>query len=175
MLPYATVCKMIAASGLILLVSSPCLADASVRDMEARTRAPSARYVVVAQTQDACAAIDDAVVAQALEGPVTRDTNPQSALPGMCAWRSNGVPGDGLTVQVDDGGQEKYDFDHSNLPVHDLQGVGDEAFAFVSPAGFVQLGMMKGGTYVTIVLGLQNGRDRLKRAVDLASTIAARL
>jgi hypothetical protein len=57
--------------------------------------------------------------------------------------------------------------------VRDLEGVGDEAFAFVSPAGFVQLGMMKDGTYVTIVLQLQNSPNRLQRTADLAQAIAA--
>ena len=118
--------------------------------------------------------IDDPTAGQALGGPVERNTNPQSTLPGMCAWSSSGAPGDALTVQVDAGGQEKYDFDRAKLPVRDLEGVGDEAFAFVSPAGFVQLGMMKNGTYVTIVLQLQNDPDRLQRAADLAQAIAAR-
>ena len=173
MLSFGTRFKTAAASCLLLVGTLPC--DARDTDVEAGIRAPRSLNFIMAQNQDACAVIDDSMAAQALEGPGTRDTNPQSALPGMCAWRSNDVPGDGLTVQVDDGGQEKYDFDRSNLPEHDLQGVGDEAFAFVSPAGFVQLGMMTGGIYVSIVLGLQKGDDRLKRAVDLARAIAAAL
>ena len=129
----------------------------------------------VADGADACAVIDDAVVEKVLGGAVERNTNPQSALPGMCAWRSMSTPGDGLTVAVDAGGEDKYNFDHSNLQVRDLVGVGDQAFAFVSPAGFVQLGMMRGATYITIVLELQNSRDRLQRAEDLARFIAGRL
>jgi len=135
----------------------------------------SAALHLIADKADVCASIDDAMAAQALNGPVTRDTNLQSSLPGLCTWRSKGTPGDGLTVQVDAGGQDKYDFDRSKLPVRDLHDVGDEAFAFASPAGFVQLGMMKGGVYVTMVLQLQNGQDRLERAVALAQAIAARM
>ena len=131
--------------------------------------------ITVADGADACAVIDDALAETALGGAVERNTNPQSALPGMCAWRSISTPGDGLTVAVDAGGEDKYNFDRSNLQVRDLAGVGDQAFAFVSPAGFVQLGMMKGATYITIVLELQNSRDRLQRAEDLARAIAGRL
>ena len=131
--------------------------------------------MVSAGSADVCAAIDDPLAAQALNAPVKRDTNPQSSLPGLCSWRSLGTPGDALTVRVDDGGADKYDFDRAKLPVHDLQGVGDKGFAFVSPAGFVQIGMMRAGTYVTIVLMLQKGADRLQRATDFAKVVAAKM
>ncbi|HLJ20878.1 MAG TPA: hypothetical protein VKU84_11800 [Stellaceae bacterium] len=129
--------------------------------------------IEIAQGADACAATDDALAAQALKASVKR--NPPSGIPGQCSWRSLGTAGDALTVQIDEGGEGKYDFDHSKLPVRDLQGVGGKAFAFVSPAGFVQIGMMSAGSYVTIVLMLQNGSDRLQRASDLAKAIAARM
>ena len=129
----------------------------------------------VAAEGEVCAAIDDALAAQALKGPVKRDANPQSSLPGLCDWRSLSTPGDALTVRIDAGGRGKYDFDRAKLPVHDIQGVGDTAFAFVSPAGFVQIGMMKAGSYVTFVLQLQNGKDRLQRATEFAQQVAARM
>ena len=154
--------------GLALAALPLAAADASTAGMSSATPPPT---VMRAQAGDACAAIDDATAAQALGGPVQRNSGP--GLPGMCSWRSTATPGDALTVQVEDGGQAKYDFDHGNLRVHDLSGVGDEAFGFASPAGFVQLGMMKGGTYVTIVLQRQNTSDIAQRAVELAKAIAA--
>jgi len=130
-------------------------------------------FVTVAQAADVCAVIDDATAAAALGGAVERNGGPGIA--GMCSWRATQTPGDALTVQVDAGGQEKFDFDHGSLPVHDLSGVGDAAFAFASPAGFVQLGMMKGGTYVTILLQRQATGGLVERAAVLAQTIASRM
>lgn len=129
----------------------------------------------VAQSDKPCDVMDDATVSAAFGAAAWRDRNPQSLLPGLCEWRSKGVAGDGLTIQVDDGGQDKYDFDRAKLPVNDIAGVGDAAFAFVSPAGFVQLGMMKGGIYVAIILQVQNAPDVLDRAEALARAIAGRM
>jgi hypothetical protein len=56
-----------------------------------------------------------------------------------------------------------------------LPGVSDDAFAFNSLAGFVQLGLFKGGTYVTIVLQLQNDPALLEKAKALAAYIAGRM
>jgi len=160
MIQLGRISKAGVAAGLLLLAPLP---------------AASAAALPVADKGDVCAVIDDALAAQALKGRVKRDTNPQSSLPGLCDWRSLVTPGDGLTVRVDEGGQGKYAFDRAKLPVRDIQGVGDMAFVFVSPAGFVQLGMMKAGIYVTIVLQLQNAKDRLQRATEFAQAVAARM
>src|SRR5579859_3569580 len=127
----------------------------------------------IRQSGPVCALTDDALAAEALKGPVKRDA--PSGLPGLCSWRSLRTAGDALTVQIDAGGDDKFDLDHAKLRVRDLQGVGDRAFAFVSPAGFVQVGMMRAGTYVTLVLMLQQGTDRLERATALAKAIAQRM
>jgi hypothetical protein len=165
MIPAGVMMKVGAPAALLLLGLLPAQRDSRL----------SPALQVIAQKGVACTTMEDALAAQALEGPVRRDTNPQSAMPGLCMWRSTAVPGDALTVREDAGGPDKYDFDRSRLPVHDLRGVGDKAFAFVSPAGFVQMGMMKSGIYVTLVLQLQHGQDRLERATQLAQAIAARM
>lgn len=157
------------ASGLILLQMLTTLAGVSAPGVGRDLRDE------VAQSKDACGVMDNPLAEQALKGPVRRDTNPQSSLPGLCAWRSASTAGDALTIRVDAGGESKFVFDRSKLPVRDLTGVGDKAFFFVSPAGFVQIGMMSGGDYVTIVLMLQNGADRLQRSTELAKAIAARM
>jgi hypothetical protein len=56
-----------------------------------------------------------------------------------------------------------------------LPGVGEDAFALSSVAGFVQLGLLKSGTYVTLVLQLQNDPRRLDKAKALAVHIAGRM
>jgi hypothetical protein len=131
--------------------------------------------LLVAQNAAPCAVLDDNDAARALDGPVQRDTNPQSELPGTCAWRSATIAGDALTVTEEAGGQSKYDFDRERMAAAALDGTGEAAFAFESPAGFVQLGMLAGGRYVSILLQLQNDPQRLARAVALAQTIAGRL
>jgi len=174
MFPTGIIAKAGAASSLLLIGILPVLGDRPLSVLGIGGPGSAAVHLI-AQNGDVCAAIDDSLAAQALNGPVKRDTNPQSSLPGLCTWRSTGTPGDSLTVQVDAGGQDKYDFYLSRLPVRDLRAVGDTAFAFVSPAGFVQIGMMKGGVYVSLVLQLQNDQDRLQRATELAQAIAARM
>jgi hypothetical protein len=136
---------------------------------------PASQVALIAQSQGPCDVISDADAASALDGPAERDTNPQSQLPGMCAWRSATVPGDALTVAEDAGGQQKFNFDRDRVSGAPLLGAGDAAFAFTSPAGFVQLGMMAKGRYVTLVLQLQGDDNRLARAEQLAQLIASRL
>ncbi len=121
---------------------------------------------------DVCSLIEPSQIEAALGGPAARA--PGGTVNG-CAWRSAAVAGDGVTIQVDDGGQEKFAFDRGRLTTVALPGVGDDAFAFNSVAGFVQLGLMKGGTYVTLVLQLQNDPGRLDKAKALAAYIAGRM
>ena len=121
---------------------------------------------------DICSLIDPSAIEAALGGPATRA--PGGTVNG-CAWRSALVAGDGVTIQVDDGGQEKFAFDRGRLTTVALPGVGEDAFAFSSVAGFVQLGLLKHGTYVTMVLQLQNDSNRLERAKALAERIAGRM
>ena len=137
--------------------------------------APLATALVVAARAggvDVCAVIDQSQIEAALGGPAARA--PGGTTNG-CAWRSASVAGDGVTIQVDDGGQEKFAFDRGRLTTVALPGVGDDAFAFNSVAGFVQLGLMKDGTYVTMVLQLQNDPGRLDKAKALAAYVAGRM
>jgi hypothetical protein len=121
---------------------------------------------------DVCALIEPSQIVAALGGPAR--PAPGGTANG-CAWRSSSIAGDGVTVQVNDGGQEKFAFDRGRLATVALPGVSDDAFAFNSLAGFVQLGLFKGGTYVTIVLQLQNDPALLEKAKALAAYIAGRM
>jgi hypothetical protein len=121
---------------------------------------------------DVCSLIEPSAIEAALGGPAT--PVPGGTVNG-CAWRSTLVAGDGVTIQVDDGGQEKFAFDRGRLTTVALRGVGEDAFAFSSVAGFVQLGLLKNGTYVTLVLQLQNDPRRLDKAKALAMHIVGRM
>jgi hypothetical protein len=121
---------------------------------------------------DVCSLIGQAQIEAALGGPAVRAPG---GTVGGCAWRSSSVAGDGVTIQVDDGGQEKFTFDRGRLTTVALRGVGDDAFAFNSLAGFVQLGLLKNGSYVTIVLQRQDDPGRLDKAKGLAAFIAGRM
>lgn len=92
------------------------------------------------------------------------------------ALGSRSAAGDGVTLQLIDGGRSKFDFDRGCFQrAVAVAGVGDDAFAFVSQAGFVQLYFIKGAGYASVTL--QNSRDanRLESAKALARKIAARM
>ena len=121
---------------------------------------------------DVCGLVGQAQIEAALGGPAPRA---RGGTTNGCAWRSAAKAGDAVTIQVDDGGREKFLFDRGRLQTVALPGVGDDAFAFSSQAGFVQLGLLKNGTYVTIVLQRQDDPDRLGKARTLATFIADQL
>jgi len=81
-----------------------------------------------------------------------------------------------VTLQLIDGGRAKFDFDRGRVQrIVSVAGIGDDAFAFVSDAGFVQVYFIKSSRYASLTL--QNARDpnRLENAKALARSIAARL
>lgn len=95
---------------------------------------------------------------------------------GGCAWHALAAAGDGVTIQPKEGGRSQFDFDRGRLPsAVPLSGLGDAAFAFASPAGFVQLNLLKGDRYVVIMLQRQNDPRRLETAKTLGAEIAGRL
>ena len=80
---------------------------------------------------------------------------------GGCNWRG---AGDGLTVQVFDTGRAGFDAAKSHsVSTTSFSGIGDEAFGFVSLAGFVQLNLIKNGHYVAITLQSQRDPAKLER------------
>jgi len=126
----------------------------------------------VSRSSDGCALLTKSDAEAALGGPVAdlrRSGN-------SCYYGSKTVAGDGVTLQLIEGGRSKFDFDRGRIQrAVGLSGIGDDAFAFVSQAGFVQLYFLKGAGYATVTL--QNSRDanRLESAKALARKIAARL
>ena len=121
---------------------------------------------------DGCTLLTKADAEAALGGPASDLRRSGDS----CYYGSKAVAGDGVTLQLIEGGRSKFDFDRGRIPkAVGLSGIGDDAFAFVSQAGFVQLYFIKGGGYASITL--QNSRDgnRLESAKALARKIAARL
>ena len=122
--------------------------------------------------RDGCALLTKADAEAALGGPVGDLRRSGDS----CYYGSKTVGGDGVTLQLIEGGRSKFDFDRGRIQkAVGLSGIGDDAFAFVSQAGFVQLYFIRGGGYAAITL--QNSRDgnRLESAKALARRIAARL
>ena len=90
--------------------------------------------------------------------------------------QSFSASGDGVGLQLIDGGRSKFDFDHQRISyTKPLSGVGDDAFEFVSAAGFVQVYVVKGSLYFCITLTNRNDRNVARSAAQLASQIASRL
>jgi hypothetical protein len=109
-------------------------------------------------------------VAALLGGAATPSEDPL----GNCIWRGNG--GAILTISPDPGGPGKFDLDLKTLyGVRTVSGVGDQAYAFVSAAGFIQFGFTVGSRYITLIV--QNPADPTLLADTklLAAKIAARL
>ena len=122
--------------------------------------------------RDGCALLTKADAEAALGGPVSDLRRSGDS----CYYGSKAVAGDGVTLQLIEGGRSKFDFDRGRIQkAVGLSGIGDDAFAFVSQAGFVQLYFIKGSGYAAVTL--QNSRDvnRLESAKALARKIAARL
>ena len=116
-----------------------------------------------------CALLTAADAAAVMRSPVM---NPTNSL-GTCFYGSRSSPGDGVALQLIDGGRSKFDFDHQRISyTKTLSGIGDGAFEFASAAGFVQVYVLKGGQYFSITL--TNSRDRAlaRSANQLAKQIA---
>jgi hypothetical protein len=102
-----------------------------------------------------------------------RMASPEPDKVGGCNWRGSG---DGLTVQVFDTGQAGFNAARSHsVGTMTFPGIGDDAFGFVSLAGFVQINLIKNGHYVAITLQSQRDPSKLETAKTLAQKIAGRL
>jgi len=92
---------------------------------------------------------------------------------GGCSWRA--ARGE-LSIQRKDGGRKQFEFDRSRMNgTSPLAGLGDDAFAFRSLAGFVQLNVLKGRHYVIIIVQPANGGDPMPAAEQLARKIVGRM
>jgi hypothetical protein len=122
---------------------------------------------------DPCALATKAEIEAALDGPAGP---PQADRAGGCHWGSMRVAGDGVTVQSKEGGGSSFNFDRGRMSsATPLPGIGDDAFAFVSLAGFVQLNLLRNEHHVVIILQAQRDAARLEKAKKLAAEIAGRL
>ena len=120
-----------------------------------------------------CALATKAEIEAALEGPAGP---PEADRVGGCHWGSMRIAGDGVTIQSKEGGRSTFTFDRGRMSsTSTLAGIGDDAFAFVSLAGFVQVSLLRHEHYVVIILQAQRDPARLEKAKTLAAEIAARL
>ena len=119
----------------------------------------------------ACSLITQEEVESALRqrvGPLERDKA------GGCSWRGSG--GGAVTVQAFETGQNGFNgAKKRSLQSTPLPGIADEAFGFVSLAGFVQIQLIKNGHFVALTLESSRDPSKLETAKTLATKIAARL
>ncbi len=126
-----------------------------------------------ARALDACDLLTTADADEATSGAVTRvPAGPANA----CYYQVRAPAGDGVSLQLIDGGRAKFDFDHKRmLNTTPLSGVGDAAFEFVSLAGFAQVYVIKGDTYFAITLTSHRNRNLSGSAARLARKVADRI
>lgn len=118
----------------------------------------------------ACHLLDPRDVEEALGGS---GAMPQADRIGGCSWMSRQG---GLTVQPKNGGRSQFEFDRSRtIGATQQDGIGDEAFAFRSLAGFVQISFVKGNRYVIVIFQPQGGEDPMPVARQLARKISMRI
>jgi hypothetical protein len=119
----------------------------------------------------ACSLLTQDEVENALRQRV-RSPEPDKA--GGCSWRASS--GGGVSVQVFETGQNGFNnAKRRSLQSTPLPGIGDDAFGFVSLAGFVQIQLIKNGHFVGLTLESQRDPAKLEAAKSLATKIAARL
>lgn len=122
---------------------------------------------------DPCSLATKAEIEAALGGPAGP---PQADRIGGCHWGSMRIAGDGVEIQSKEGGRATFNFDRGRMSsTSALPGIGDDAFAFVSLAGFVQLSLLRHEHYVAIILQAQRDPARLEKAKALAVEVAGRL
>jgi hypothetical protein len=122
--------------------------------------------------RNACALLTKTDAATALGGPVN---DPRQG-GDTCYYGALVAGSNSVMLQLIEGGRSKFDFDRGRMQrIVSVTGIGDDAFAFASDAGFVQVYFIKSSRYASLTL--QNARDpnRLDNAKALARTIAARL
>lgn len=124
------------------------------------------------RAKDVCALLTKTDAATALGGPVSDPRRGGDT----CYYGAQLAGRDSVTLQMIEGGRSKFDFDRGRMQrIASAAGIGDDAFSFVSDAGFVQIYFIKGTSYASLTL--QNSRDanKLEIAKALARKIAADL
>lgn len=93
-----------------------------------------------------------------------------------CLYSSQRMPGNGVSLELNDGGRSKFDFDRGRMSgTRMVPNTGDAAFEFVSAAGFVQLYVLKGNSYFTITLTNERDRHISNTAIQLARQIVSQI
>ena len=91
-----------------------------------------------------------------------------------CLYESK--PGESAMIQLFDDGIERLNHDRTQMRgTVNITGVGDDAFAFVSVAGFVQISFVKGSQYAVLVFSQQGNPNLLETGKELAKKVAARM
>jgi hypothetical protein len=146
------------------------IATASSREPEPSMPAPSAAQL---SGPNPCAMLTKSEAEAAMHSPVM-DARRDSL--STCFYSSQMMPGNGVALQLNDGGRSKFDFDRNRMSgTRMVPNTGDAAFEFASAAGFVQLYVLKGNTYFTITLTNQRDRNVSRTAIQLAREIAGQI
>jgi hypothetical protein len=120
-----------------------------------------------------CAILTKSEAAAAMRSPVM---NARFDTMSTCYYGSQMMPGNGVALELNDGGRSKFDFDRGRMSgTRIVPNTGDAAFEFASAAGFVQLYVLKGNTYFTITLTNQRDPNISRTAIQLARQIASQL
>jgi hypothetical protein len=99
---------------------------------------------------------------------------PQSIQTGGCIWRGTGT--DSVTIEAPGTGRSGFDnAKNRTSPVVSLTGIGNAAFAFASVAGFVEVGLIKGDTFLTVLVQTRGGKGAQAAAEALSAKVAGRL
>jgi hypothetical protein len=120
---------------------------------------------------DLCALVSNAdlqaILHQAVQGP-QRDSI------GTCTWRIAGM--NAVTIQPNETGQAGLNNARSRTAnTIALSGIGDDAFAFVSQAGFAQVSFVKHGRFVVVIYQGGSNATRLDAAKAIAAKVASGL
>jgi hypothetical protein len=119
----------------------------------------------------ACSLVTQEEVESALK---QRVGSPEPDKAGGCSWR--GSSGGAVSVQVFETGQNGFNnAKKRSLQSTSLPGIGDDAFGFVSLAGFVQIQLIKNDHFVALTLESSRDPAKLQTAKALAQKVAARL
>jgi hypothetical protein len=124
-------------------------------------------------SNDPCKLVTKSDAEAALGQPVHE---PRRDSANSCFYGSKSNPGDSVMIQLIDGGQQKLEFDRSRMSkLLEVTGIGDIAFAFVSPGGFVQLSLVKNNRYMALVVNKRKDSKLLDSTKVLATKVASRL
>jgi len=119
-----------------------------------------------------CSLLTLADATAAMGSPVVNAPHPGTS---VCQYQSPTQAGDGVTLEVINGGRDQFDAArNSTSATVPLTGIGDDAFVFVSVAGFAQVSVIKGPLYFTVTVMNQRDHHLKESAAALARKIASR-